>query len=183
MIRNLAIVSVLLLGVSSTEAQEVCKRDVEPQGGFSLCVPDGWIVSQKEGEKYKILTAAPAEVSTANINMQDEMSGMPLKEYSSSAVDYILKNYVQLGLTAVRVLAQDSFTSKSGLTGIRFAFHVEAKGESIRSIQYYFNGNPGQILVLTCTVREADQVTLDPVCDRAAKTLQLEEKTKPPKEE
>ena len=54
---------------------------------------------------------------------------------------------------------------------------------SMITVQYYFSANPGQKLLLTCTFLEAEQVTVDPVCDRAAKTVQLEEKTNPPKEE
>jgi hypothetical protein len=183
MIRNLALLGMLLLGASSTVAQEACKRNIEPQGGFSLCVPDGWTASEKEGQKYKFLFAPTAATFTANINMKDEMSASPVEEYATNNADYILKNYMQFGASGVKALTRDSFITKTGLPGFRIAFHTEYKGLLLRTIQYYFNGSLGQKLVLTCTVVEADQVTLDPVCDRAAKTLQLEGKTNPPKEE
>lgn len=182
-IRNLLLLGMLLPGASGVAAQEVCKRNIEPQGGFSFCVPDGWTASEKEGGKYKSLFAPAAEKFTANINMKDDVSAMALGEYATISVDYILKNYAQFGATSVKALTRDSFTTKTGLAGIKATFHAEYKGLLIGTIQYYFSGNPGQKLILTCTVLEADQATLDPVCDRAAKTLQLEEKTSPPKEE
>ena len=49
MIRSLLLLGMLLPGASGIAAQEVCKRNIEPRGGFSLCVPDGWTVSEKEG--------------------------------------------------------------------------------------------------------------------------------------
>jgi len=182
MIRSLLLLGMLLPGASGIAAQEVCKRNLEPQGGFSLCVPDGWTVSEKEGEKYKLFFAPAAERFTANINMKDGVSAMALGDYATAGVDHILKNYTQFGATSVKALTRDSFTAKTGLAGIKATFRVEYKGLLIRTIQYYFSGNAEQKLILTCTLLEADQATLDPVCDRAAKTFQLEAKT-PPKEE
>jgi len=178
-IKSLLLLGVLLTGASGAVAQEVCNRNLEPLGGFSLCVPGGWTASAKEGEKYKLLFAPPAERFTTNINMKDAVSALALGEYATASVDYILKNFPQM---SVKALTKDSFTTQTGLAGFRATFHAEHKGLLIRSIQYYFSGNAEQKLILTCTGLEADQVTLDPVCDRAAKTFQLEAKT-PPKEE
>jgi hypothetical protein len=182
MIRTLLLLSMLLTGASGAAAQETCARNVEPQGGFSLCVPDGWTVSEREGEKYKLLFAPPGERFTANINMKDSVSAMALDEYVATSVDYILKNYTQFGATTVKALTRDSFPTKTGVTGIKATFRTEYKGFLIRTIQYYFSGKATEKLTLTCTLLETDQVTFDPICDRAAKTFQLEEKTIPPKE-
>ena len=181
--RALALLGMLLLLKSGAVAQEVCKRNIEPKGGFSLCVPDGWTASEKEGQKYKLLFAPAAETFTANIVMDDEVSEIPLEEYATLSVTNILKNYTQVGVSSVKVPTRDSFMTKTGVPGIRVTLQTEYKGLRLRSLQYYFSGIPGRKLLLTCTFLEADQVTLDPVCDRAAKTLQLEEKAQPPKEE
>lgn len=183
MIRGLLLLGMLLPGASGIAAQEVCKRNLEPQGGFSLCVPDGWTVSEREGEKYKLFFAPAAERFTANINMKDVVSARALGEYATASIDHILKNYTQIGITSVKALTRDSFTATTGLVGIKATFRNEYKGLLIRTIQYLFSGHAEQKLILTCTLLETDQATLDPVCDRAAKTLQLEEKTNPPKEE
>ena len=118
MMRNLALIGLLVLGASSTVAQEVCKRNIEPQGGFSFCVPGGWTAEEKEGQKYKLVFAPAAERFTANINMKDDMSTIPLEDYATISVDYILKNYAQFGATAVKALTRESFTTKSGLPGV-----------------------------------------------------------------
>lgn len=179
-IRSLLLLSILLSGASGVAAQEVCKRNLEPQGGFSLCVPDGWTVTDREGEKYKLFFAPAGERFTANINMKDAASTMELEEYAAASSDYILKNFTQY---AVKALTRTSVITKTGLPGIKATFHAEHQGLPIRTMQYYFNGQPGVKLILTCTALEADQVTFDPVCDRAAKTLQLEQKADSPKPE
>ena len=178
-IKSFLLLGILLAGASGVVAQEVCKRNLEPQGGFSICVPDGWTVTTKEGEKYELLFAPPGERFTTNINMKDTVSAVALGEYATASANYILKNFSQMN---VKALTRDSFTTQTGLAGIKATFHAEHKGLLILSIQYYFNGNAEQKLILTCTGLQDDQVTLDPVCDRAAKTFQLEAKT-PPKEE
>jgi hypothetical protein len=183
MIRSLLFVGILLCAASSAFAQGVCKRNVEPEGGFSLCVPDGWTAEVQEGQKYRILYAPRAERFTANINMKDDASEVALEDYVTANVDYIVENYAKVDATDVKALAKSDFTSDTGLVGIKATLHAEYKGLLIRTLQYYFNGKPGQKLLLTCTALEADQVRLDVVCDRAAKSLKLEARTNPVKPE
>jgi hypothetical protein len=47
------VLALILFSLSIGWAQENCKRNLEPQGGFSLCIPEGWSVQATEGEKFK----------------------------------------------------------------------------------------------------------------------------------
>lgn len=183
MIKAFVLLGMLGAGALGITGQEQCKRNVEPQGGFSLCVPEGWTVSEKEGEKYKLYFAPAGERFTPNINMKHGVSTMTLDEYATSSVDYILKNYTQFGATSVTALTRETQTTGSGLAFIKLTFRAEYKSLLIRTIQYLTSASPQDKLILTCTALEADQVNMDPVCDRAAKSLQLEEKASPPKVE
>ena len=139
MARQFLLLVILLCVVSSARAQEACNRHSEPQGGFSLCVPDGWTAQEKEGQKYKLLFAPAAERFVANINMKDDTSAIPLEDYATASVEYIVTNYSKIGATDVKALTRAGFTTEAGLAGIRATFHAEYKGLLVRTIQYYFN--------------------------------------------
>jgi len=179
-IRSLSIVWLLFSGVVFVAAQEPCNRSLEPEGGFSLCVPEGWEVTKKEGEKYKLYFAPAGERFTANINIKVGESTLALDDYATASVDHILKNFRTFGPTDVKALTKNSFSTRGGLAAIKATFHVEYKEIVIRSIQYYFS-DADRKLVLTCTLPDADAATMEPVCDRAAKSFQLIETTNPSK--
>lgn len=155
-------------------AQNVCKRNVEPVGGFSFCVPDGWGVVEKEGQKYKIVYGPREDVFTPNINVKDEANTAPLADYVAASIKYILDHYQQVGATSVKVIAQASFMTTGRTPGIKVTLRTEYKGLIIRTLQYYFNGKAGEKLIVTCTALEAEQAALDPVFERALKTFQLD---------
>jgi len=157
-------------------AQSVCNRHVEPAGGFSMCVPEGWSVQQSlsEGQKYKSIFAPRDPRFTANLNFRDEANTSSLDDYVAAGIKGILASVEKLGATSIKLVSQDSFTTTSGMLGARVILRTEYKGYLIRTIQYLFNGGPDRKLVVTCTELEADQATLDPVFDRAAKSFQLE---------
>lgn len=177
-IRTIMLLGILLACALPVLAQEPCNRNVEPEGGFSICVPQGWTVSHREGEKFKFYFAPPGERFRQNINFKEEASPVALDLYATAGIEHILKNYATFGATTVTNLSKTSFPTDKGLAGIKATFHAEYKALMIRSIQYYFS-DVGRKLVLTCTGLEADEATLVPVCDRAAKSFQLEVKTSP----
>jgi hypothetical protein len=155
-------------------AQTPCQRHVEPLGGFSLCPPDGWSLKEQEGQKYKIIYGERGAAFTPNINVKDEATSYPLVDYVSASVRSVLNNYEKIGATSIKLLEQANFMTTDRTAGVRVAFRTEYKGLLIRTLQYYFDGKPGQKLVITCTALEEDKATLDPLFDRAMKTFRLD---------
>lgn len=165
---------VFLLALTG-QAQDSCQRHVEPAGGFSICAPAGWETREKEGLKFKLLFGTPGQYFTPNINFKDDKDSRLINDYATAGVDYILKNYEQVGASSVKLVTQEPFTTASGASGIRVALRAEYKGLLIRTLQYYFNGKgDDQKILVTGTALEVDQVTLDPIFDRAAKSFRLE---------
>ena len=171
--RIAAVLALLLLAAGVGLAQE-CKRDIEPQGGFSLCVPDGWSVETKENQKFKMLFAPAAETFTANINMKDDDSSQALTGYVDASIKEILSNPPAISATSIKLVGRTDFATASGLTGERVAFETEYKGLLIRTIQYYLDdGNNHKFIVTgTCLVKDKD--TFDSVFERAAKSFRVD---------
>ncbi|MDQ5847329.1 MAG: hypothetical protein M3539_18750 [Acidobacteriota bacterium] len=167
---------VLLIGAgtSNITAQEECKRHIEPQGGFSICLPAGWSVEERQGQKHKQLFAPRDPRFTANINFRDEANTMPLEEYVAAGIKHILASAEKVGATSIKFVSQEPFVTDAGMSGVRVTFRSEYKGYLIRTRQYLFNGRPGEKLVVTGTELEADQAIHDPVFDRAVKSFRLE---------
>ena len=167
-----AIFFVLLLALG-VFAQTPCKRHVEATGGFSFCPPDGWIIAEREGQKYKIVHQARNDSFTPNINVKDEITSYSLPDYVAASIKMITTNYADIGATSIKLLTQSNFTTNNQTPGIKATFRTEYKGLLIRTLQYYFNGKPGQKLIVTCTFLESEQAALDPIFERALKTFQL----------
>ncbi|MEO8436003.1 MAG: hypothetical protein ABI596_13970 [Pyrinomonadaceae bacterium] len=166
--------AVVFLVTVAVRAQDSCQRQVELVGGFSICIPEGWRVQEKEGQKFKLLFGTSGPTFTPNINFKDAIDPRPISDYATAGVDYILKNFQEVGATSVKLISKTPITTAAGAQGMKVAMRAEFKGLLILSQQYYFNGKGDQKLILTATSLEADQATLDPIFDRAAKSFRLE---------
>ena len=172
--RLLSIIPLVFLLSLTGLAQGVCNRHSEPAGGFSLCAPEGWSVTEREGQKFKIIFGARGEVFTPNINFKDEANTVSLADYVGASTKYIQDNYQKLGATSIRVVSSEDFLTTDKTSGIKVTFSTEFKGHIIRTLQFYFNKRDGQKLIVTCTSLEAEKATLDPIFDRALKSFQLD---------
>lgn len=171
----LLVVSMILPGACSVAGQETCKRHVESQGGFSICIPYGWTVEVQEGQKYKQLFAPAAEQLTPNINFKDDTDSRSVDDYATVSVKYILDHIKEnVGVTDVKLLSQDHFVTASAIPGIRVVFRSEYKGLVVRTVQYYFSGSPNQKFILTGTALDKDQAVFDSIFDSAAKSFRFE---------
>lgn len=164
---------VFLLTVMS-RAQDSCQRHVETGGGFSICIPVGWEVQEKEGQKFKLLFGTRGQYFTPNINFKDQHDTRLLSDYATAAIDYVLNHYKEAGADSVKLVKQEPFTTVSGVTGVKVTLRAEFKGLLVRSLQYFLNGKSDQKLIITATALEVDQATLDPLFDQAAKSFRLE---------
>jgi hypothetical protein len=185
-LRNLAFVlALLLIGAGNVAAQE-CKRNIESQGGFSICIPYGWTVEereetdvntgQKRPAKYRMLFAPSGENFRPNINFKEENDSSSLDNYLTASIKTIFSSQEKLGVGGLKVVSQDRFSSTSGVSAAKVVFQSEYKGFVVRTIQYYFDV-PGRKVILTGTTLEKDSATLDPVFDGAARSFRLERTT------
>jgi hypothetical protein len=168
------VLAVILFTLSVGVAQETCKRNLEPQGGFSVCVPEGWNVQVREGQKFKMMFAPAAEKFTANINIKIEESSSLLSSYAGASVKKVLASSSTLGATSIKLVGWTDFSSTSGLAANRVVFETEYKGLLITTVQYYFDSERNQKFVFTGTCLVKDRDVFESVFERAAKSFRLE---------
>ena len=164
--------SLILAGTGHISAQS-CTRHSEPQGGFSICIPDSWTVTAREGQKYQGLFSPATEGFTPNMNFKEEMSTLPLSEYVASSARQILAAKEKLGATSIEPLGQSDFTTESGMRGIRNVFQTMYKGFLIRTIQYYFDAGSDRKLIVTGTSLDKNKEVFDRVFDRTVKSFRI----------
>lgn len=175
LIKNFALATaVVFLLTGMNQAQNSCQRHVETGGGFSICIPAGWKVEEKEGQKFKFLFGTSGQRFTPNINFRDHNDSRLLDDYATAGIDYLLENYKVVGADSVKLVKREPFTTASGASGVKVALRSEYKGLLVRSLQYYFNGKGDQKVIMTATALEVDQATLDPIFDEAAKSFRVE---------
>jgi hypothetical protein len=174
-IKTFAFVTAILFLLTSTiPAQDSCPRHVETGGGFSICVPIGWKVEAREGQKFKLVFAPRGERFTPNLNFRDDNDSRLLDDYATAGIDYLLEHYKDVGADTVKLLKREPITTAAGVSGVKVTLRSEFKGLLVRSLQYYFDGKDDQKVIMTATALEADQVTLDPIFDQAAKSFRVE---------
>lgn len=167
-------VAVLFLLTGLNQAQDSCQRHVETGGGFSICIPTGWKVEEREGQKFKLLFGTRGQHFIPNINFRDHNDSRLLADYATAGIEYLLENYKDVGADSVKLVKREPFTTASGGSGVKVTFRSEYKGLLVRSLQYYLNGQGDQKLIITGTALEVDHETLDPIFDQAAKSFRVE---------
>lgn len=160
--------------LAQQHAEEHCERHSEALGGFSFCVPEGWTVEEREGNKYKMVFAPRATTFTPNINVRDETSTYLLNEYVTASIRTVLDNREKIGATSIKPMGQTEFITGSRLKGIKVAFQTEYRGLLVRTLQYYFAAEDNRKILVTCTFLEDTKATYDPVFDSILKTFQFD---------
>jgi hypothetical protein len=151
-----------------------CTRHVEAQGGFSICIPDGWTAQTRDNEKYHMLFAPATENFAPNINFKDQQTTATLSDYVAASVQLILLSKEKLGADSVERLGQSDFATDSGMQGIRTVFQTVYKGFLVRTIQYFFDYGHGRKLIVTATGLDKNREMFDRVFDRAARSFRVE---------
>jgi|SRR6185503_8873454 len=168
------LVTILLIAGAQFVPAQTCNRHVEPQGGFSICIPDGWNVREQADAKFKALFGPPADNFAPNINIRDGMSTASLSDYVADGIKTILANAEKIGADSIEPLGQSDFDTDSGLHGIRVVFQSNYKGFLARTIQYIFDAGNGRKLIVTGTGLEKNKEVFDRVYDRAVKSFRLQ---------
>lgn len=172
-IQFLLAASVLFIGAHHSFAQEHCTRHVEQQGGFSICLPDGWDVRERPNQKYRVLFGPVSDSFAPNVNFKDQISTLALQDYVTSETKNILARKADLGMDSIDLVSQSNFTTASGLRGLRAVFVSLYKGFSVRTIQYYFDVGNDRKLIVTGTSLEKNKEVFDGVFDRVAKSFRM----------
>lgn len=102
--------AVVFLLTGTNQAQDSCQRYAETGGGFSICIPVGWKVEQKEGQKFKLLFGTAGQYFTPNINFKDVNDSRLLNDYTTASVNYVLEHYKEVGADSVKLVKQEQFT-------------------------------------------------------------------------
>ena len=169
---HFAILTLVLFAAGTGRAQ-TCTRHVEPQGGFSICIPDGWSVRERQGDRYKVLRGPTSENFSPNINFKEEDSTLSLSEYVADGVRKILASKERIGADSIEPLGQSNFTTDDGRRGIRVVFQVGYKGHLVRTLQYLFDAGNKRKLIVTGTGMEKNKEVFDRIFDRAAKSFRI----------
>ncbi|MGA9997749.1 MAG: hypothetical protein WBP93_20205 [Pyrinomonadaceae bacterium] len=173
----IAVAAILLFSFNcpaQEHAREDCNRHAEPLGGFSFCVPEGWSVEEREGNKYKMVFAPRATTFTPNINVKDETSSYSLNDYVAASIKTILDKREEIGATSIKPAGQIEFVTNSRLKGIRVAFLTEYRGLMVRTLQYYFDAGNNHKILATGTALEETKETYDKVFDTALRSFQID---------
>ena len=165
---------VLVLFAAATGAAQTCTRHVEPQGGFSICLPDDWSVRDRADDKYKVLRGPASDNFVPNINFKEEASSLSLNDYVASSIRQVLANKERIGADSIEALGQSDFRTDEGKRGIRTVLHVMYKGRLVRTIQYTFDAGDSRKLIVTGTTLENTREVFDRVFDRAAKSFRFD---------
>jgi hypothetical protein len=171
--RIVSIAAVILACAAYTAAQP-CTRHEEPDGGFSICIPEGWTVRETPTSKFKSLFAPKLDGFSPNINFRQELTSKTLTDYVSAGVALVMATKEKIGLTSIEPLGQSDFKTDSGLKGIRVIFKSDYKGIMVRTTQYYFDAGNDRKLVITATALDQHKAVFDVVFERAAKSFQLQ---------
>ena len=166
--------SLLCLVISPLSSAQTGAKYAAEDGMFSFSIPEGWVLREIPGRKYKVAFAATADGFAPNINIVDEAFSGALDIYVDGNLKVMAEGYEKLGFKNFKVLNRETFITTTKQSGIRLLTQSEAKGNPIRQTFYFFNGKDGRKLVVTCTCPATGGETYDAIFERSMKTFQSE---------
>jgi len=140
----------------------------EPSGGFKYMIPEGWTTAEFPGVKFKISRGAPSSGFAPNIAIVDEAYDGTVEDYLAACLGLMEK-----GIQGFKVLEKMPFNTDSGIKGIKLVFESKPDGKQLMQTQYYFKGNIGKMLLITCSVLSEDRPKFADMFDTAMKTFQI----------
>ena len=167
-------VATVFFGALPCRAQAGCTRAIE--SGFSHCPPAGWTVKAPAalGDKFKIFLGPRDGQFTRTVNFQEETDARSLPDHVAASIRTMVESPAKAGAEKVTVLAQTEFPTASGERGVKLVIHVITRSLTVRAFQYYFSAAGNRKLVGSCMGLAAAAELLEPVCDGAMKTFQID---------
>lgn len=149
MLKKTILVALLL---SFAIGQEANSKYVEPIGGFSYTIPQGWVLREVPGWKYKVAFGPPINGFAPNINVVDETYSGTVDDYAESNLKVIFAMADKLGMKNFRLISKTAFTTSLQQHGVKAVIESEREGKPIWQSFYFFGGKDGKRFVVTCTV-------------------------------
>ena len=170
MSRSLILMSAAIcLNLAIVSAPTAAKAgQVTAPGAFSYTTPPGWVVKTFPGMKYNICYGQPVAGFAPNVVEVDETA-------PGSLTDYVRANMAQLQARypGFHSLGQSSFTTRSGLRGVKLLAVASPAGRKIRQAFYLFAGRGAQKWVVTASTPASEGAKYDQALDASLKTFTL----------
>jgi hypothetical protein len=142
------------------------RRYVASNSKFSYIPPDGWILQDNPGSKYKVATLKAIGGFQPNMNVGADIFPGTLDEYSN----HILR-VLKSGYETFVALAKSEFTTDVSQTGTKIIAELESGGKRFRLNIYIFAGRDDQKFMVTCSALEQGWETYDKLFDKSLKTF------------
>jgi len=156
----------LIEGPIANGPSQGSQRYVATDGKFSYTPPNGWILQDNPGSKYKVATLRAIGGFQPNMNVGADLFSGTLDEYLTHIV-----RVLQSGYERFVVLAKSEFTTDVGQRGIKIVAHLESGGKGFQLNIYVFVGGNDQKFMVTCSAAAAQWETYDKVFDKSLKTF------------
>jgi hypothetical protein len=149
----------------TAEAEQ--RRHRESGGDFSFIPPEGWMVDEMPGLKYKIARGTPDRGFTNNMNFVDQDFAGPLDSY----VDGNLQALEKI-MNGFSMSSRDDLKTDTGERCIRLVTESIFNGTALEQ-RFYFFENGRKKIVLTCSRLAGSSPELDAAFDASAKTFRF----------
>lgn len=141
---------------------------VSVPGAFSYTTPSGWIVKPFPGMKYNICYAKPVAGFAPNIVAVDEAVPLPLAAYAKANLTQLQSRY-----PGFHFLGQSSFTTRTGLHGVKLLAEASPAGRKVRQAFYLFAGHGSQKWIVTGSTPASEGAKYDRALDASMKSFAL----------
>ena len=154
------------LFVQNIASQTLGNLFVEPNGVFSISMPNGWQMVDIN-MAYMMIMGPEYNGFTPNINFADE-------DYSGAISDYLdaVMGFFPLLFSDFRLLGRSVFQTNTGLTGECITYLVTMGQIQVRQKMYVFpNSKRTAVMVITGTAPVVSGETYDVVFDTSVSTF------------
>lgn len=143
-------------------------RLVEAPDQFSYMAPEGWMVAEVTGVKYKVAITNPSNGVAPNLNVVDDSFKGTMDEYVRQNLEDLEKSFDEF-----KKLGQNSFTTTSGVKGVKVIIQARQQGKLLRQIFFLLRGKNDVKYVITFTASAEEGKKYDAIVEKAIKTFVL----------
>lgn len=156
----------LMEGPIANGLAEGGRRYVANDGKFSYTPPNGWILQDNPGSKYKVATLKASGGFQPNMNVGADFFPGTLDEYMTHILQVLRSGY-----GSFVALEKSEFTTDVSQRGIKVIAQLESGGRKFFLNIYVFPGSSDQKFMVTCSAAEHLWDTYDKIFDKSMKTF------------
>lgn len=132
----------------SEDLESVGERYIEEEGGYSICPPKSWEITDFPGFENKMFVEKVSKDTFApNMNFIIEEYEMSIDEYAEAGIESIKKL-----LTDAEIGEPESIKTISGLDGIKVVSKSNQYDYDLRQTTYFLPSEGKKKIVITCSV-------------------------------